>query len=1068
MRSYLLLLLVPGALFAQTPTASVVGRVSDPTGALLPGALIRITNLSTNQISSGVANNEGDYTVPYLNPGRYTMEASAAGFRDYKHAEFALEVGQSLRLDLKMELGSASESITVSDTPPALNTESGSRGDVTSNAELTEIPLSGRNFSDLVFLTGGVAPKGEDGDGAYAINGARADNVGFLVDGMNNTQRRNTGAIVSPPLEGVQEFKIITSGFSAEYGRYAGGVLSVVTKSGGNRVRGSLYEFIRNDVLDARNFFAVDKARLRQNQFGATLSGPVRLPKLYNGRDKTFFLVSWESLRAVSGTTQRGIVPSPQMLQGDFSQVTDAFGKPLKVLDPLAKSAPFAGNQLPLSRLDPVSLKLAAYYPGPNLAGSANNYLAQANSTNDFNNFSIKVDHSIGSKDRLTFSTFWKPNNSFAPFQRSPIAAFGSTSASFGTLAGIRHIHTFTPTLFNEASASFSRLMLNQGWPSNTRDWSAEVGYAGATRNPAALGLPYIDVSGYIVLGHAYDLPKIWSYNNYQYSDSMTWIHGLHTVKLGGEFLRYQYFNKTYGDLRGRMTFLGRFTNQPMADFLLGYAQTSRRLMDVSRAYQLASNHAAYITDDFKVTPTLTLNLGVRYELLKPPAEKYDARSAFVQSLGKVVIAGNGGLANLPDLIQQTGLAQYVVMAQDAGLPRSITRANYLDFAPRFGFAWRPFGNAKTVIRGGYGIFFGTDSLYRYDELSNTYPFSITQSFTATSTNPLLLTVSNPFPPAKAKVAGINSTSGENPDNRDQYLQSWNMTIEREFAGGTVIELSYAASKGTHLPRRYDINQQTLNPAVRNPDGTFPRPFPAFSSINYFANVANSNYNSGSASLRRRLSKSFFVRAAYTFAKSIDEASNTGGVIAAGFPSAQDSRNLRGERGRSDFDVRHSFLASAIWAPRFTKNVFLRDWQIAGTTRAYTGPPFTPKVANYDVTLGGAARPDRIATGSLANPSPDAWFDRTAFPPVPVGAYHFGNSGRNILDGPGTFNIDSALSRRFRFTETLAFQMRIEAFNVLNHTNFNLPQTQVDVLNGATISQAKSARLFQLGARLEF
>ncbi|MBL8223062.1 MAG: carboxypeptidase regulatory-like domain-containing protein, partial [Bryobacterales bacterium] len=349
---------------------------------------VRITNLDTNQSQQGASNETGDFTIPYLAPGRYSLEAKVEGFRLYRRSEFVLAVDQVQRIDIAMEIGATTESVTVTEAPPVLNTETGARGDVTTNAEITEMPLAGRNFSDLAYLTGGVLPKGEDGDGAYAINGARADNVGFLVDGMNNTQRRNTGAVVSPPIEGIQEFKMITSGFSAEYGRYAGGVLSVVMKSGTNRFRGSLYEFIRNDLIDARGFFEIEKSKLRRNQFGATLSGPVMLPKLYNGRDKTFFLVTWESLRQVAGTTQRGIVPQPEMMSGDFTKAVDSFGRPLRITDPLARAL-FPDNKIPASRLDPVSAKLGAFYPSPNLTGTANNYIGQANSNNVFDNFSI-------------------------------------------------------------------------------------------------------------------------------------------------------------------------------------------------------------------------------------------------------------------------------------------------------------------------------------------------------------------------------------------------------------------------------------------------------------------------------------------------------------------------------------------------------------------------------------------------------------------------------------------------------------------------------------------------------
>src|SRR5882724_1080526 len=386
-------------LFAQSPTASIVGRVTDPAGATVPAAVIKVINLDTNRSYQAQTSTVGDYTVPFLTPGRYVLEVAATGFRLHKQSEFELQVDQELRLDMRLELGTMADSITVSDTPTALNTESGARGDVTIHAEVVDIPLNGRNVTDLAFLTGGVVPMGEGADGQFAVNGARADNVSLMLDGMNNTQRRNTGPMVSPPLEGIQEFKMITSGFSAEYGRFAGGVLSLISKSGGNRYRGSLYEFLRNDVFDARNFFDATKSKLRQNQYGATVSGPVTLPKLYRGQDRTFFIFSWESLRTSGAATQRGVVPLPAMLQGDLSAAVDAFGKPVKITDPLSKT-PFPNNQIPVSRLDPVARKIGAFYPGPNVLGNVNNYLAQAGATNGNNKFNTKVDHTLSASDR--------------------------------------------------------------------------------------------------------------------------------------------------------------------------------------------------------------------------------------------------------------------------------------------------------------------------------------------------------------------------------------------------------------------------------------------------------------------------------------------------------------------------------------------------------------------------------------------------------------------------------------------------------------------------------------------
>ncbi len=1058
------------AAMAQAPSARITGRVVDSTGAVMPKASVKITSLDTNAWQEAASNETGNFTILYLQPGRYQVEARAAGFHTYQHPELSLAVDQTMRLDITLELGSTAESVTVTDTPPAINTENGTRGQTITAAEITEMPLDSRNFADLALLTGGVIPRGDGGDGSYAVNGGRADNTGFVLDGMNNTQRRNTGAVINPPLEGVQEFKMITSGFSAEYGRYAGGVLTAVTKSGSNRFRGSAYEFLRNDAFDATGYFDVDKSKLRRNQFGASVSGPVWLPKLYNGRDRTFFMVTWESSRVIDGKTQRGIVPEPEMLSGDFSKAVDAFGKRIAITDPIAR-APFPNNQIPVSRLNAVSLRLASYFPAPNLTGGANNFIAQGNGTQSSNNFAVKVDHHLTPRDRLTLSTFWRPNSVFDPVVngRSPLPIFGLSNHTLDLLSYVRYLRTLTPTMFLEASVNFSRKTNNQVWPlSGERDWGAATGFLGGTGNPVASGLPQLDASGYISLGPAYDVPKIWSFNNYQYTASLTWIAGRHSLKYGGDFLRMQYFSRSFGDTRGRVTFLGRFTNQPIADLVLGFPQTTRRQLDAAGPYHLISNYAAFIQDDFKVTPTLTLNFGLRYDLMKPPREKFGAWSMFVPSLGKIVIAGRGLIDDFDRRIQSTGMSQYIAMASDVGLPATIRKTDYTDFAPRFGFAWRPFGKTASVLRGGYGLFYGSSSLYRMDEYSDTYPFSINETYSAVTTNPLALTMSDPFPTARRTVGGVTTTSGQDANIQSQYLQSWSLTAEHEFAKDSVLEIAYAGSKGTHLQRRFDLNQQLRDLAARASTGAFPRPYPAFSTINVIADGSNSIYNSGSVTLRRRFHRQLFLRATYTFSKSIDESSNTGGTVQYNFGNAQDAYNLRGERGRSDFDIGHAFATSFIWSPVLSRRAALRNWQIAGTGTMYTGQPFTPKIANFNFANGEASRPDRLGKGALPSPSVDQWFDRTAFPVVPVGAFRFGNSGRNILDGPGAFNLNASLSRRFKFEHQRALQWRMEMFNLPNHPNFNLPENRVDIISGGTISRVKSNRTMQMGLRFEF
>jgi len=1066
-RNSLFFLITAVAAYSQTPSASVLGRITDATGAVIPGVTVKVTNLDTNVSYQGTSNEIGDYTIPYLNPGRYSLEASAQGFRTYRHAEFTLAVDQALRIDIPLEVGSAAESITVTEAPPLLNTESSTRGEVTTQEEIKEIPLDGRNFSDLALLTGGVIPKGDGGDGTYAVNGARADNAGFLLDGVNNTQRRNTGAMIEPPLEGVQEFKMLTSGFSAEYGRYAGGMLTVVTKSGTNRFRGSLYEFLRNDALDAKGFFAVQKDKLRRNQFGATVSGPVYVPKIYDGRNRTFFMFTWDSLRRINGKSQRTVVPEPEMLRGDFSHATDPYGKPVALTDAVSK-APFPNNQIPASRMDPVAVKLSRYYPAPNFRAGVYNYISQGNATNDINSFGVKGDHNISSRDRLTLSAFWRSSNSWDPVMtsRSPIPFFGSTNDTPSVLSYIRYLRSITPTMFLEASVNFSRRTNYQVWPySPDKDWAAETGFVGGIKNPIAAGPPAVEITSFMTLGPAYDIPKIWAYNNYQYAATTTWIKGRHSIKFGGDFLRTQYFSRSYGDTRGRVSFDGRFSGLSMADFLLGWINSSRRQLDASGPYHLLSNYSGFLQDDLKVTPSLTLNLGVRYEVMKPPKEKFGAWSMFMPPFAKVVVAGTGILSpeEFNFRITSTGMAPYVVRAADVGLPPTITKTDWTNVAPRFGFAWRMFGSTKNVLRGGYGIFYGTSSLYRMDEYSDTFPFSVTETFSRVSSNPLILTLSNPFPLDRRGFSGVTGTYGqENPEPQTQYLQTWNLTIEREFKG-TVLEIAYAGSKGTHLQRRYDINQAGRTYETRN-----LRPYPFFGSIQTISDGSNSIYNSGQLTVRRRFSKQLFVRASYTYAKSIDESSNTGGTIQYNFSSAQDSRNLRLERGRSDFDIGHAFAGSFIWTPQFSRHWLAKDWQISGASTIYTGPPFTPRVANVNYSAGEATRPDRIAKGTVPHPTPDMWFDRMAFPVVPTGSYRFGNSGRNILDGPGSVIINTSLSRRIRFGESRSLQIRAESFNLPNHPNFNLPENNVNVLAAGTISRAKNNRNLQLGARFEF
>lgn len=476
-------------------------------------------------------------------------------------------------------------------------------------------------------------------------------------------------------------------------------------------------------------------------------------------------------------------------------------------------------------------------------------------------------------------------------------------------------------------------------------------------------------------------------------------------------------------------------------------------------------NSGAFAQDDFKLSRNVTLNLGLRYELLMPITDQDGRLANYLPELGKLVIASDKAVPDLERRLAEVNLTGKVVFAKDIGLPPSLVFANYNNFAPRFGFAWRPGGSNRTVVRSGYGYFYGSsiNDPVR-GELATLYPFSLSTTYNRNASRPLELTLSDPFPRVRESNESVVNSAGHEVRPKASNLQSWNLTIEREAGKEVAIEIAYAGSEGTHLGRRYDVNQPDRS-SGRTP---FPRPYPGFNAIQYFGFGANSSYHSGMVTVRRRFNRGFFYRLNYVYAKSIDDASQLSGNSKGGYPGAQDARNLRLERGRSDWDTRHSFLMNFTWDVPIRRNVLLRSWQISATGRAYTGQPFTPRTSNVQLDQGEANRPDRIAAGSLANPTADAWFDLAAFPTVPLGSFRFGNSGRNILDGPGFIGMNSALYRRFAIRERGSIQFRWEVFNTTNHPNLNLPQNLVNAPNGGTIIDAQPSRTMQFALKWLF
>jgi outer membrane receptor protein involved in Fe transport len=1072
MRITFITLFVTGIAAAQTPSATLVGRITDASHAGVPAANIQVRNVNTNESRTAQSQFDGEYTVSNLSPGTYEVTVDKTGFRRLHESNLELQVEQTARLDAQLQVGATTETVEVKADVPLLNTETSSRGDVITSHEITEMPLNGRDFNDLAFLVAGAQPAEQGGKGSpYVVNGARADASNVLIDGLNDQNPRDAGAQARPPLDSLQEFKLQTSGYSAEYGRLAGGVVSMVLRSGGNQLHGALFEFVRNDLFDARNFFdQSNKSELRRNQFGGTISGPLSIPKLYNGRDKTFYFVSWESFRQVQGSNSLGIVPTSLERQGDFSQSFDANGKLILIKDPLLsgsctatnQSACFKNNAIPSSRFNSIAQQLLQNYQLPNLRGP-NNYIANARNPDSWDSFLFKVDQKLSAKDNFAVRVLERWETSTNPFSGSPLGTFGATTDSGQSLYGISETRIFTPTLINEFRMGLTRTINNEVSSHAGTNWAAQYGIPGTTTDLSLAAFPKFSVTGFETFGDSTSNPIRYTVNNFNWNDVVTWNKGKHSLKIGGDVLRVQYYQPTNSNFNGTFTFNGKLTNDGFADFLLGSPSSTSRKIGTVTNHIYSSALGFFVQDDYKITPNLTLNLGLRYEIQKTPYEKYGQMSNYVPSLGKVILADDRTVPNLQATVTSVGLTGLVGLARDYGLPFSLVNTNYDNFAPRVGFAWRPFGNNRTVLRSGFGIFYTGSRLSAFrTDLTGGFPFSISQSFTGSTSNPSLLTLGNPFPTSLAKVTGVTTANGFEVNPPSPYLESWNLTIERELGLGVAVEAGYSGSKGTHLGRKYDLNQQ-----LRTPTST-TRTYAGFGDIQYYSFGANSSYNAGTLTVRKQLQHGLIFRANYTFGKSIDVNSGLNYAGDGGYQGAQNSYDLNSERGRSDFDIRHVFSMNFAWILPFNQNFVTRRWQLSGIGTIYSGQPFTPQLTGPSNDLAQATRPDRIATGTVPNPSANLWFNVGAFPVVPDTAFRFGNSGRNILDGPGTTAINLCLAREFRIGERSRAQFRWEAFNVTNHTDLSLPNVALDKANAGTIIKNKPARVMQLGLRYQF
>ncbi len=1059
--------------FAQVDTAIIAGTLKDSSGALIAGAKVHFMRDSTGVEASTTTGAAGEFVSPPLRPGAYTVRAEAAGFRT-PVTKLILELNQRAVLDFTMEVGAVTETVNVESTALLLESESATVGTLQNEQALRNLPLNTRNFNQLIGLSPGVMPA-QTQSGNLAITAARgttANNVNgvgfrsnnYRVDGVDNSENHNgQGIMLYPPVEAIQEFRLQTSVPSAEFGR-GGATVNVAYKSGGRDFHGSIFEFLRNSALDAKNFFdraTVPIAPFHMNQFGATLGGPVLLPHFNKQRNKTFFFFSWEAERRVQGVSSLSTIPLPAFKKGDFS------ASALRIYDPLTATTAgtqiqrtqFPGNVIPPTRLDKQGSALINLFPDPNISGQVNNYGSNPNQTVDRDNYDIKVDQNFGTTDQVFFRYSQHKTQQYLPGPL-PLPAVGSQDASNNNYPlkqfTAAYTRTLSPVLVNEFRAAATRLnilALQLNYGSNLSDQIGIPGVNSGT-DPLSTGLPFVNLTGFPSLGDSGFRPAIIAMNNFQFNDIVSWNKGKHSLRFGGEYIRRQRNKLQSSALHGILNYGPIYSTNPsapagtglsLADLLLG-APSGGNIAYLTGTVGLRRTDVAFfVQDTWKVSATLTLTLGLRYDYFGcyPGCEVADRMSYFRPDLGGPF---NVGSSQIP-----------------WGSGISPDRNN---FGPRIGVAYRL--GARTVLRSGYGLMYSPDPGLTLGD--GNPPFSGAVAFNNDQGN---------FQGARRTAQGFDhpagvvfptlgaALTGQDAAMRTPYVSQWNFNVEHELPAQILLTAGYVGTSGKKLLLEPNLNQPRPGAGAV----AARRPFPLYSDITWNEGPNSSIYNSLQLSAEKRLAHGVQFVASYTWAHGMDSGGFVGG--------RQDFQNLQAEHGNSDTDVRHRFILSGFWQLPFGRgrafgrtmprslDMIAGGWQLNTIASFYTGLPLTPSSAVNTLNGSGGQRPDRTANGNLPSDqrSIQRWFDITAF--RTPGQYLFGNAGRDILVGPGTGQVDLAFAKSFVFTETprRSLEFRAEMFNISNTPQFNNPNVSIGSANAGIISAAGSPQTFQRTSR---
>lgn len=1051
-----LILLWSASVCAQTYRGAVRGTVYDPNHAVIPGAQISLLDMANGSARAAVSDESGDYSISSLPPGVYRLTVEKTSFAKY-HERIEVFVNQELRVDIALLVGNP-DTIEVDSTFDAvIKKDSASLGTVIENRQVAGLPLDGRNFYELSLLVPGAAPAAPGsagsvrGDFAFSVNGAREDGNNFLLDGVYNVDPKLNTFGVRPPVDAIREFETLTSTYDAAFGRNPGAQINVILKSGSNDFHGSLFEFHRNAVLDARNFFASSgepKPKYLRNQFGASIGGPIK-------RDRTFFFADYEGTRAREGITRITNVPTLLERAGNFSQ--SLFGTPI---DPFT-GQPFFGGVIPSMRINPVGQSILNRYPLPNRNVPLQNFVSSPTQRDRNDSFDARVDHRMGQKADFSFRYSCGNRDLFEPFTGptfSLVPGFGDRVKRRSQNAMGALTYVFTPTFINETRVAFSRVAASVTQEASRRN--ADVGLPVISPNVRDAGLSFITVTGLSPLGDEGNNPQNSVTNVYQVLDTASWVRGNHLIKFGGDLRVAQQNAFRDVESRGRLQFspFAQLSGNAVADLLLGFPLLTSVARVDNPQHLRTQSYNFFVNDSFRVRPRLTLTLGLRYEYNSPPVDASDRANVYDVATRSLVRVGTNGV------------------------PRGGFNPDKNNLAPRVGFAWTVGNSQETVIRAGYGVYYDQSPLAPGEALYFNSPYFDNNIFFSLPGLPL--TLSNPFP-AFFPFPLPDSALAIQRDLRTAYMQHWNLNVQRQLGRNGVLEIAYVGSKGTKLLTARDINQP--QPSALPPGLPFvPRPDPRFDDIDLLESRANSAYHALQARFQQRLSRGLSTLASYTWSKSIDDASNF--FSSAGDPNfPQDSYNLRGERGRSNFDVRQRLSVSYSYDLPFGKGrayladargwlgTLLSGWQSYGIVTLQSGRPFTvallSEIDNSGtgrsiLGFGANDRPNVVGDPTASAPSTERWFNTSAFAfPLPG---TFGNAGRNILDGPGYHNVNVSLVKNTALSERFNLQFRAEAFNLFNHPNFNLPDNFLGSPTFGRITSARDPRHIQFGVKLLF